>query len=63
VSEDKLPPPAIPRKFYAAGLNYLAHIEGANSRGGSHKVPAQPDIGYRAASARQPGEKGSLSST
>ena len=48
---DKLPPPVIPRNFYAAGLNYLAHIEWANSRGASHKVPAQPDIGYRAASA------------
>ena len=51
MSEDKLPPPVIPRNFYAAGLNYRAHIEWANSRGASHKVPAQPDIGYRAASA------------
>jgi len=48
---DKLPPPVIPRNFYAAGLNYLSHIEWANSRGASHKVPQQPDIGYRAASA------------
>jgi 2-keto-4-pentenoate hydratase/2-oxohepta-3-ene-1,7-dioic acid hydratase in catechol pathway len=32
-------------------LNYLAHIEWANSRGASHKVPQQPDIGYRGASA------------
>jgi hypothetical protein len=32
---DKLPPPVIPRNFYAAGLNYLAHIEWANSRGAS----------------------------
>jgi 2-keto-4-pentenoate hydratase/2-oxohepta-3-ene-1,7-dioic acid hydratase in catechol pathway len=48
---DKLPPPVIPRTFYAAGLNYRAHIEWANSRGASHKVPEQPDIGYRAASA------------
>ena len=39
------------RNFYAAGLNYRAHIEWANSRGANHKVPAQPDIGYRAASA------------
>jgi len=51
VSETKLPPPVIPRNFYAAGLNYLAHIEWANSRGASHKVPAQPDIGYRSAAA------------
>ena len=50
-SLNKLPPPVIPRTFYAAGLNYLAHIEWANSRGASHKVPEQPDIGYRAASA------------
>ena len=48
---DQLPPPVIPRNFYAAGLNYRAHIEWANSRGASHKVPTQPDIGYRAASA------------
>ena len=50
-SLNKLPPPVIPRNFYAAGLNYRAHIEWANSRGASHKVPEQPDIGYRAASA------------
>jgi len=48
---DTLLPPVIPRTFYAAGLNYRAHIEWANSRGASHKVPEQPDIGYRAASA------------
>jgi 2-keto-4-pentenoate hydratase/2-oxohepta-3-ene-1,7-dioic acid hydratase in catechol pathway len=51
MSEAKFPPPVIPRTFYAAGLNYRAHIEWANSRGASHKVPAQPDIGYRASSA------------
>jgi 2-keto-4-pentenoate hydratase/2-oxohepta-3-ene-1,7-dioic acid hydratase in catechol pathway len=51
MSENKLPPPVIPRNFYAAGLNYLAHIEWANSRGGSYKVPPQPDIGYRSAAA------------
>ena len=48
---EKLPPPVIPRNFYAAGLNYLAHIEWANSRGGSYKVPPQPDVGYRANNA------------
>ena len=47
----KLPPPVIPRNFYAAGLNYVAHIEWANTRGGSYKVPPQPDIGYRSAAA------------
>ena len=51
MSEAKLPPPVVPRNFYAAGLNYLAHIEWANSRGGSYKVPPQPDIGYRSAAA------------
>jgi len=48
---EKLSPPVIPPTLYAAGLNYRAHIEWANSRGASHKVPEQPDIGYRAASA------------
>ncbi|HTF13657.1 MAG TPA: hypothetical protein VK643_03240 [Burkholderiales bacterium] len=38
MSEAKLPPPVIPRNFYAAGLNYVAHIEWANSRGASYKV-------------------------
>ncbi|HSU76281.1 MAG TPA: fumarylacetoacetate hydrolase family protein [Burkholderiales bacterium] len=48
---EKLPPPVIPGNFYAAGLNYRAHIEWANSRGGSHKVPEQADIGYRSNNA------------
>jgi 2-keto-4-pentenoate hydratase/2-oxohepta-3-ene-1,7-dioic acid hydratase in catechol pathway len=39
------------RNFYAAGLNYRAHIEWAATRGGAHKVPTQADIGYRAANA------------
>ena len=47
----KLPPPVVPGNFYAAGLNYRAHIEWANSRGASHKVPPQADIGYRSAAA------------
>jgi 2-keto-4-pentenoate hydratase/2-oxohepta-3-ene-1,7-dioic acid hydratase in catechol pathway len=47
----KLPPPVVPRNFYAAGLNYRAHIDWANRRGASHKLPAQPDIGYRSAAA------------
>lgn len=45
---------AAARSFYAAGLNYKAHIDWANSRGASHKVPAQPDIGYRSAAALIP---------
>ena len=40
------------RNFYAAGLNYRAHIEWANrEHGGNYKVPAQADIGYRSPSA------------
>jgi len=42
------------RNFYAAGINYPAHIEWANSRGGSYKVPAQADIGYRSPNALIP---------
>ena len=40
------------RNFYAAGLNFRAHIEWANANhGGSYKVPAQADIGYRSSNA------------
>ena len=48
---EQLPPPVIPGNFYAAGLNYRAHIEWANSRGGNYKVPEQADIGYRSNNA------------
>ena len=47
----KVPVPVVPGNFYAAGLNFVAHIEWANSRGASHKVPQQADIGYRSAAA------------
>src|SRR5262245_63281300 len=48
----KLPPPVIPGNFYAAGLNYRAHIEWANqAKGASYKVPQQADIGYRSNNA------------
>jgi len=42
---DKLPPPVVPRNFYAAGLNYLAHIEWANSRviGSGHDIVIPAD--------------------
>src|SRR6185312_5182088 len=40
--------------FYAAGINYRAHIVWANSRGGNHQVPAQADIGYRSPNALLP---------
>jgi 2-keto-4-pentenoate hydratase/2-oxohepta-3-ene-1,7-dioic acid hydratase in catechol pathway len=40
------------RNFYAAGLNFHAHIEWANrAHGGSYKVPVQADIGYRSNNA------------
>ena len=40
------------RNFYAAGLNYRAHIEWANrAHGGNYKIPTQADIGYRSPSA------------
>lgn len=40
------------RNFYAAGLNFRAHVEWANARhGGNYKVPAQADIGYRSPNA------------
>jgi len=51
VTLEKLPPPVIPGNFYATGLNYRAHIEWANSRGGNYKVPEQADIGYRSNNA------------
>jgi 2-keto-4-pentenoate hydratase/2-oxohepta-3-ene-1,7-dioic acid hydratase in catechol pathway len=48
----KIAVPVVPGNFYAAGLNYRAHIEWANrERGGSYKVPEQADIGYRSNNA------------
>ncbi len=45
-------PAGIGRNFYAAGLNYRAHIEWANRHHGtSFKVPTQADIGYRSPNA------------
>lgn len=40
------------RNFYAAGLNFRAHIDWANrEHGGNYKVPVQADIGYRSHNA------------
>jgi 2-keto-4-pentenoate hydratase/2-oxohepta-3-ene-1,7-dioic acid hydratase in catechol pathway len=40
------------RNFYAAGLNFRAHIDWANAHhGGNYKVPEQADIGYRSPNA------------
>ena len=48
----KLLPPVMPSNFYAAGLNYAAHIEWANRHHGmSLKPPPQADIGYRSPNA------------
>ena len=45
-------PPVVPGNFYAAGLNFRAHIEWANRHHGtSYKAPAQADIGYRSNNA------------
>jgi 2-keto-4-pentenoate hydratase/2-oxohepta-3-ene-1,7-dioic acid hydratase in catechol pathway len=44
--------PVIPGNFYAAGLNYRAHIEWANkAHGTTYKVPERADIGYRSNNA------------
>ena len=48
----KLLPPVLPYNFYAAGINYRAHIDWANQYlGMTLKPPAQADIGYRSANA------------
>lgn len=48
----KLLHPVDPPNFYAAGLNYKAHIDWANAHHGkSFAVPKQADIGYRSANA------------
>jgi 2-keto-4-pentenoate hydratase/2-oxohepta-3-ene-1,7-dioic acid hydratase in catechol pathway len=45
-------PPVVPGNFYAAGLNYRAHIEWANkAHGSTYKVPERADIGYRSNNA------------
>src|SRR5262249_36319388 len=52
LSLEKRPVPVIPGNFYAAGLNYRAHIEWANrAHGTSYKVPERADIGYRSNNA------------
>lgn len=48
----RLLPPVMPSNFYAAGLNYAAHIEWANRHHGmSLSVPRQADVGYRSPNA------------
>lgn len=48
----QLLPPVVPMNFYAAGINYRAHIEWANQHHGmTLKPPTQADIGYRSPNA------------
>jgi len=48
----RLLPPVMPYNFYAAGINFRAHIEWAAQRlGMALKPPAQADIGYRSPNA------------
>lgn len=48
----KIEVPVIPPTFYCCGLNYAAHvIEMAAKLGREPKLPAKPDVGYRANNA------------
>src|SRR5258708_33903960 len=53
LDEVKLLPPVIPANFYAAGLNFGAHVEWAKQYHGmtNLKIPEQADVGYRSPSA------------
>jgi len=52
LADVKIEVPLIPRTFYAAGLNYTAHVrEHAAKIGGNPSIPEKPDIGYRAVNA------------
>ena len=47
--------PVVPANFYAAGVNYRAHVEWAvNQRNMAVSVPKQADIGYRSVNALIP---------
>ena len=52
LAQAKLLAPVIPRTFYAAGINYEAHVrEAAALLGTEPNLPEKPDIGYRANNA------------
>ena len=52
LGEVRIEVPLIPRTFYAAGLNYTAHVrEYAAKLGHDPNLPEKPDIGYRAVNA------------
>jgi 2-keto-4-pentenoate hydratase/2-oxohepta-3-ene-1,7-dioic acid hydratase in catechol pathway len=55
LAEIQLLTPCAPTTFYAAGLNYRAHIEWGERRRNIHiPIPQRPDIAYRAQSALTP---------
>ena len=52
LADVKIELPVMPRTFYCAGLNYVAHVkEAADKRGEVPNIPDRPEIGYRAQSA------------
>jgi 2-keto-4-pentenoate hydratase/2-oxohepta-3-ene-1,7-dioic acid hydratase in catechol pathway len=52
LAKAKFLPPVIPGNFYAAGLNFHAHIQWTNRHHGtSYRIPQQADIGYRSNNA------------
>jgi 2-keto-4-pentenoate hydratase/2-oxohepta-3-ene-1,7-dioic acid hydratase in catechol pathway len=52
LDEVRLRVPLEPKTFYAAGLNYAAHVTAAAALlGQAANLPAKPDIGYRAVNA------------
>ena len=52
LADVKIKIPLIPRTFYCAGLNYVAHVkEAAEKRGEIPNIPDRPEIGYRAQNA------------
>ena len=52
LSSVRLLVPVVPRTFYAAGINYEAHVrEAAALLGTEPNIPEKPDIGYRANNA------------
>jgi 2-keto-4-pentenoate hydratase/2-oxohepta-3-ene-1,7-dioic acid hydratase in catechol pathway len=52
LAEVKIEIPVMPRTFFCAGLNYVAHVkEGAARRGEVPNIPTRPEIGYRAQNA------------
>jgi 2-keto-4-pentenoate hydratase/2-oxohepta-3-ene-1,7-dioic acid hydratase in catechol pathway len=52
IASVRLLPPVVPANFYAAGLNFRAHIAWANEHlGTAYKLPTQSDIGSRSPGA------------